>query len=83
MIKKRNSAQIVDPEANKQIDWWNDIGKEEKASVDRGLRQLKKGKGIPHEDVVKQYPKWFNSLKKASCISSSEGNSRMPYLLNG
>ena len=47
-------------EADQKGDWWDEIGDEERASIDKGLRQLKEGKGIPHEQVVKQYPKWFS-----------------------
>lgn len=46
-------------EADHDQDWWDEISDEEKTSIDRGLRQLEQGKGIPHEEVVKQYPKWF------------------------
>ena len=46
-------------EADKATDWWDDITDAERASIDRGLRQLEEGKGIPHEQVVKQYAKWF------------------------
>ncbi len=46
-------------EADKTEDWWNDVSDEEKSSIDRGLSQLKDGKGIPHDEVVKQHAKWF------------------------
>ncbi len=46
-------------EADQDQDWWDEISDEEKSSIDRGLRQLEQGKGIPHEEVVKKYPKWF------------------------
>ena len=46
-------------EADQDQDWWDEISDEEKSSIDRGLRQLEQGKGIPHEEVVKRHPKWF------------------------
>jgi predicted transcriptional regulator len=46
-------------EADQAADWWDEISDEERASIDRGLQQLDEGKGIPHEQVVKQYAKWF------------------------
>ena len=46
-------------EADQDQDWWDEISDEQRASIDRGLRQLEQGKGVPHEELVKQYPKWF------------------------
>lgn len=46
-------------EADKEQDWWDEISNEEKSSINRGLRQLKQGKGIPHEEVIKKHAKWF------------------------
>ena len=46
-------------EADKEQDWWDEISTEEKSSIDRGLRQLEQGKGIPHEEVIKKHAKWF------------------------
>ena len=46
-------------EVVQETDWWNEIGEEEKVSIEKGLKQLDQGKGIPHEEVVKKYKKWF------------------------
>ena len=46
-------------EVVQETDWWNEIGEEEKVSIERGLKQLDQGKGIPHVEVVKKYKKWF------------------------
>jgi hypothetical protein len=40
-------------------DWWDEISTEEKHSIETGARQLKEGKGISHEDVIKNNSKWF------------------------
>jgi len=46
-------------ETDQATDWWDEISDGERTSINRGLRQLEEGKGIPHEQVVKQYAKWF------------------------
>ncbi|MDX2047398.1 MAG: hypothetical protein SFU87_11470 [Chitinophagaceae bacterium] len=46
-------------EAEKEDDWWDDLPAEIKAEIDKALEELDKGKGIPHEQVVKRYRKWF------------------------
>jgi len=33
-------------------DWWDELSQEEKDDIDLGLRQLREGKGIPHEQVM-------------------------------
>lgn len=40
-------------------DWWDDLPKEVKNKIDAGLKELKDGKGIPHDEVMKKYKKWF------------------------
>ena len=55
MVKIIHTLLVTD----KEEDWWDEIGEGERASIDLGLQQLKEGKGIPHEEVVKQYSKWF------------------------
>ena len=44
---------------NEQADWWDDITEGERASIDKGLRELEEGRGIPHELLVKKHPEWF------------------------
>lgn len=38
-------------------DWWDQISDEEKASIERGLRQAEAGETIPHEEVMAKYAK--------------------------
>ena len=40
---------------NGHEDWWDEISDGERASIDKGLRELEEGKGIPHEEMVKKY----------------------------
>lgn len=46
-------------EHQKQTDWWDEITEEEKASIEKGLGDIKAGKVIPHNKVKKEYEKWL------------------------
>lgn len=41
------------------VDWWDEITEEEKASIEKGLEDVKAGRLIPHDDVKKDYAKWL------------------------
>ena len=40
-------------------DWWNEITEEEKASIEKGLEDVKAGRVTPHSEVKKEYGKWL------------------------
>jgi hypothetical protein len=40
-------------------DWWDSLPSKVKTEIDEALAELDKGKGIPHEVVLKKYGKWF------------------------
>jgi predicted transcriptional regulator len=46
-------------DAVKKDDWWDEISKEQKKAIDKGLAQLDSGEGIPHKEVMKKYSKWL------------------------
>lgn len=46
-------------EAQHKTDWWDEIADEEKASIEKGLEDVKMGRIIPHEEVKKEYGKWI------------------------
>ena len=46
-------------EADSAEDWWDDLPKEVQDSIDKSIAELDAGKGIPHEEVMKKYKKWF------------------------
>lgn len=46
-------------EHQKQTDWWDEITEEEKASIEKGLEDIKAGRVIPHDKVKKEYEKWL------------------------
>ncbi|OGU29449.1 MAG: hypothetical protein A2057_07775 [Ignavibacteria bacterium GWA2_35_9] len=38
-----------------ETDWWNEITEEEKASIEKGLVDIKEGRITPHSDVKKRF----------------------------
>lgn len=44
--------------ANK-ADWWDEISPAQQRAIDKGLKQLDNGEGIPHKEVMKKYDKWL------------------------
>jgi predicted transcriptional regulator len=46
-------------EAQQEEDWWDELPLEVRGEIDEALADLDKGKGIPHEEVMKKYKKWF------------------------
>lgn len=46
-------------ETDRQDDWWDDLPVSVQKGILRAEKQLKEGKGIPHEEVMKKYSKWL------------------------
>jgi hypothetical protein len=46
-------------EVDREADWWDDLPVAVKKSILKAEKQLKEGKGVPHEVVMKKYKKWF------------------------
>ena len=46
-------------EQEKNTDWWDEISDAEKASIKRGIEDVKAGRIVPHEEVKKKYEKWL------------------------
>lgn len=44
---------------SREVDWWDEISKEEQLAIDEGLDQLNRGEGIPHEQVMKEIREKF------------------------
>ncbi|KAA6308362.1 hypothetical protein EZS27_039958 [termite gut metagenome] len=56
-LKNKNFAQVIEDE---EADWWDDtVPPEERAAVERGLKDVAEGKTTPHEEVRKIYAKWL------------------------
>jgi predicted transcriptional regulator len=43
----------------KETDWWDEISEAEKASIERGLEDIKTGRVVEHSEVKKLYEKWI------------------------
>jgi predicted transcriptional regulator len=46
-------------EEDQNDDWWDEISEDQKASIERGLKDMEAGNVIPHADMVKLYSKWL------------------------
>ena len=42
-----------------EVDFYNDLSDEKKASVQRGLNQVKSGETVSHTEIKKMYEKWL------------------------
>jgi predicted transcriptional regulator len=51
---KRIQEEHIDSE-----DWWNELSKEEKESIERGLKDIEEGRIHSHESVRKIYGKYL------------------------
>lgn len=43
----------------KSYDWWNEITREEKAAIEKGIEDSKAGRVKPHKEARKLYEKWL------------------------
>ena len=46
-------------EAISEGDWYDSLGEEEKASIQRGLDQANRGELKKHSEVMEKYKKWL------------------------
>ena len=44
-------------ETDRSDDWWNDLPKKVQDNIDKAIKKLEEGKGIPHEFVMKKFKK--------------------------
>jgi len=44
-------AYFTTLKSNKDVEWWDMISDPEKEAIEIGLKQLERGKGIPHHEV--------------------------------
>ncbi|KAA6322062.1 hypothetical protein EZS27_028361 [termite gut metagenome] len=58
-LKNKSFAQVIENE-EEEADWWDDtVPPEERAAVERGLKDVAEGRTTPHEEVRKIYAKWL------------------------
>jgi predicted transcriptional regulator len=50
--------QLVALKNEQQHNWWDEIGEDEKAEIEEGLRQADNGEVFSHEEVMAKYQKW-------------------------
>ena len=50
---------VVKSFATERQDWWDSIGREQKLAIDKSLAEMKAGKVVPQEEVLKKHRKWL------------------------
>jgi len=51
--------KIMELKENEKTDWWKKISKEEKNSIEQGIRDADFGKLKSHSEAKKLYEKWL------------------------
>ncbi|MBZ9729508.1 hypothetical protein LB467_07385 [Salegentibacter sp. JZCK2] len=51
--------KIMKLRESEKIDWWNEISKEEKESIEQGIKDADSGKLKSHLEARKLYEKWL------------------------
>jgi predicted transcriptional regulator len=66
MITRLHDSDILDSIENLLLenkkDWWDTIGEAEKRAIDQGLDDVKNGKVISHEQMMKEIDAKFKNL---------------------
>jgi len=57
--QKKTVLTVVKTFASEQKDWWDEISHEQQKAIDKSLAEMKSGKMIPHDEVMKKYQKWL------------------------
>lgn len=57
--KLEEIQEIVDYLVNDEVIEWESLSEAERASIERGLKQLDAGEKIDFEDIKKKYPEWL------------------------
>ncbi len=47
--------KIVKDSRTSGSDWWDDLTEDQKNAIESGVEEIKEGKIVAHEDVVKKY----------------------------
>ena len=55
---------LLSKEAIIEADWWNEISDKEKASIERGLKDVKAGRVYTHEQVMGKSKALISKYKK-------------------
>lgn len=57
--QKQAVLGVVKTFAAEQQDWWDEISKEQQDAIDASLAEMKAGKLLAHDEVMKKYRKWL------------------------
>ncbi len=47
--------KIVKDTQETQSDWWNDLTEDQRQGIERGMKDIKEGRSISHDEVKKNY----------------------------
>ncbi|MEN9599291.1 MAG: hypothetical protein RL596_1610 [Bacteroidota bacterium] len=53
--QKKTVLTVVKSFMDKQKDWWNEINEEQQNAIDHSLTEMKAGKLIAHDSIMKKY----------------------------
>lgn len=59
LINYLKTLDFVELTKSKSVDWWDELSEENKASVERGIKQADEGKLISNEDARKRIDNFF------------------------
>ncbi|MEP5612766.1 MAG: hypothetical protein ABJP45_10980 [Cyclobacteriaceae bacterium] len=51
--------ELITLKKKKEADWWDEIGAEERAEIEEGLREADRGELMTHEEVIAKHKKWL------------------------
>lgn len=55
----KKTIEKIEKVISSSTDFWDELNEEQKATIDKSLKQLDEGKRIPHATVKKRYQKWL------------------------
>lgn len=58
--QKEVVLNVVKTLAHDENDWWEEVEKDASEAIKRGLKQVKEGDVITHEDAMKKHKKWLS-----------------------
>jgi predicted transcriptional regulator len=56
--QKQAVLSVVKTFAAEQQDWWDEISREQQQAIDKSLAEMKAGKLMSHDEVMKKFKKW-------------------------
>ena len=57
MLKKMQAVI----EQDRDEDWWDELPFDMQQLLERAIKEGENGKGVPHEEIVERYAKWFKN----------------------